>query len=238
MKHLKYVILGLCFVFTSSVFSQKIIKVKKPYVLIDISRDSGYQIGDECLVYHPIEGEEDKLVGVVELMAYKENQCAAKIIKESTTMDIQEGDIIAPYQKSGEKTDKIVKKSTPSGIVSSTQSRYAFQRKSQLPSYISLSAGILSCTIGYYYYHEAEKNSELIPANTAEYEDLKDETKKFDNTANFCFGLGGGLVAYSIINYILTRRTNLKMSENVSIVPVHKRDYFGMGITVNLNNTE
>ncbi len=237
MKHLKYVILGLCFVFTSSVFSQKIIKVKRPYVLIDISRDSGYQIGDECLVYHPIEGGEDKLVGVVELMAYKENQCAAKIIKESTTMDIQEGDIIAPYQKSGDKTGKTVKKSTPSGTVSSTPSRYAFQDKSQLPSYLSFAAGIVSWGVSYYYYNEAEKASNTYHV-LEEHDSLVDKTRKYDNISNFCMGLGGGLVAYSVINYLLTRRANIQMSENVSIVPVHKRDYFGMGITVNLNSSE
>jgi len=236
MKHLKYVILGLCFIFASSVLSQTIIKVKKPYVLIDISRDSEYEIGDQCLVYHPMEGEEDKLVGVVELMVYKEDQCAAKIIKESVSMKIQEGDIITPYEKVGEGKEQEVEKSTPSGTISSTQSRYAFQEKSQLPSYLSFAAGIVSWGVSYYYYNEAEKASNTYHTSIEEHNSLVDKTRKYDNISNFCMGLGGGLVAYSVINYLLTHRANIQMSENVLVVPVHKRDFFGMGITVNLNN--
>ena len=230
MKHLKYIILLVCFVFASSVFSQKIIKVKKPYVLIDISRESGYRVGDELLVYHPGEEDEDKLVGVVELVVFKADECAAKIIKESVSTKIQVGDVVAPYRTSAQNKDKPRVSSRPS-----TPSRYGLQKKSQMPSYVTLTAGIISCSVGYYYYNEAEKNSRVVPAGLEEYENLKDETKKFDNTANFCFGLGGGLVVYGIVNYILTYRTNIRINQRVSVMPVHKRDFFGMGLTVNLN---
>jgi len=229
MKHLKYIILLVCFVFASSVFSQKIVKVKKPYVLIDISRESGYRVGDELLVYHPGEEDEDKLVGLVELITFKGDECAAKIIKESVTTKIQVGDVIKPYQTSTPKKDKGRASTRPS-----TPPSYGLQKKSQLPSYLSLTAGIISCSVGYYYYNEAEKNTQVIPASD-EYESLKDETRRFDNTANFCFGLGGGLVAYGIVNYILTYRTNIRINQRVSVMPVHKRDFFGMGLTVNLN---
>ena len=117
MKHLKYIILLVCFVFASSVFSQKIIKVKKPYVLIDISRESGYRVGDELLVYHPGEEDEDKLVGVVELVVFKADECAAKIIKESVSTKIQVGDVVAPYRTSAQNKDKarvLTRPSTPS----------------------------------------------------------------------------------------------------------------------------
>ncbi len=234
MKHFRYLMLILCFIFTSSVFSQKIIKVKKPYVLIDISKNSGYQIGDEFLVYHPIADGEDKLVGVVELMVFKSDQCAAKIIKESITTEIQVGDIVTPYQKSGEEKVPYINDNETSSTSASIQSRFAFQRKSQLPSYLSFSAGMISFGISYFYYNEAEKNSTKYHLPD-EHDQLVDETRKFDNISNFCLGLGGGLIAYSIINYMLTRRANIRMNERVSVVPVHKRDYYGMSLTFDLN---
>lgn len=238
MKHFRYVILGVCFVFTSSVFSQTIIKVKNPYVLIDISENSGYQIKDQFLVYHPIEGEEDKLVGVVELMAFREDQCAAKIIKESVSTKIQEGDIVSPYQVANKEKMQKDKPTESSQKISSSTSPYHFQQKSQLPSYLFFTAGLISCGVSYYYYNEAEKTATTYHTSQEEHDSLVDEARKYDKISNFCLGLGGGLIAYSVVNYFLTRRANIKMSRRISVVPVHKRDFYGMGLSINLNSSE
>lgn len=234
MNRFRYLFLVFCLICSSSVFSQKVVKVKRPYVLVEMSKRKDFKVGDQLLVFRSGFDSEDKLIGLIKILVFKNNQCATEIVKENTTDHIQVGDYVVKYRK--KISSKRDEKPAESVIRGSDQfSIDPVQYKSQWPSYFSFTVGLISSGIGYYYFNEAEKSSIKFHSTQEEHDQLVKDTRKFDNRANFCYGLGGGLIVYGVINYFITRHYNKKYFENFSIVPVQKGDYYGIGLRICLN---
>ncbi len=209
-------------VLSVSVYSQEITRIVKSHVLINTDESSGLKPGNKVSVFRKIPTGEEKKIGKLEIVMFKEGKCVGKIISESPRYKISVGDYIGLPQ-----------------IVKAKAKSYSGENK-QLLSYLSIGTGIIACGLGYYFYDQADQSYEdyLVAKTSSEQMRLQDKTSNYDNKSNFSFGIGGGLIVFGVINYLVTRHNNSTPTyyENpVSFYPIHQNGCVGMGVHLSLN---
>ena len=83
----------LFFFITTSCFSQKIINVVEPYVLIDTDKNIG-NINDELVVQRVDESNNIKDIGIIKIIKFSQSKTAAKILHEFKGYNIEIGDYL------------------------------------------------------------------------------------------------------------------------------------------------
>ena len=221
MRVRKCSLLLLVLVLSVSVYSQEITRIVKSHVLINADETSGLKPGNKVSVFRKAPTGEEKKIGKLEIVMFKEGKCVGKIISENPRYKIGVGDYIGFPQ--------IVKARTKS---------YSGENK-YLLSYLSIGTGIVACGLGYYFYDQAEQSYEdHLAASGDEKIRLFDKTTRYDTNSNVSYGIGGGLIALGIINYLITRHndsTPTYYEKPVSLYPIHQNGCVGMGVHLSLN---
>ncbi len=220
MKSLKYIIVLLAILLSDIAYPQKIVRIVKSHVLIDTNKTSGLKIGNKVNVFRKLKSGQMINNGKLKIVMFKQGKTVGKIISQHPKYKITVGDIISiPERKEG--------------VYSPTL------------SYLSIGAGLIACGLGYYYYDQADQMyTDYVAASTLRERDrLYNKTSStYDNNSNFSYGIGGGLIAFGIIYYFINRNiepppTPPTTQKPVSISPIHKPHYVGMGINICLNRT-
>ncbi len=226
MRVLKCSLLLLVLVLSVSVYSQEITRIVKTHVLIDTDETSGLKPGNKVSVLRKTPTGEEKKIGKLEIIMFKEGKCVGKIISENPRYKIGVGDYIG--------LPKIVK--------TKTSPTYSGDNK-YLLSYLSIGTGIVACGLGYYFYDQADQSYEDHIAASTQDERMRlfDKTTSFDTKSNFSFGIGGALIAFGVINYLITHHNNASPAyyeKPVSIYPIHQNGCVGMGVHLCLNRPD
>ncbi|MCD6116506.1 hypothetical protein J7K93_05795 [bacterium] len=236
---LKIVVIFIVSVFfLQPALAQTVIKVKDPYVLLKFDKGFDAQKGDILYIYRNLENGKRVVVAKVSVMAVKKDLCAVKIIKKSKRHPLALGDL-AKKPSSGispeidEQTFASVKKeqNRPASvsIINSSENR------NHLITYLTASAGLVISGLGYYYYDQAGITASQHYSTTTEYENLVILTDKYDKRANYCFYIGGGLIAAGLLHYFLTNSTGYYPSTaSYNIMPVTSPGFSGLSIAIPL----
>lgn len=225
MRVRKCSLLLLVLVLSVSVYSQEITRIVKSHVLINTDESSGLKPGNKVSVWRKTPTGEEKKIGKVEIVMFKEGKCVGKIISENPRYKIGVGDYIGLPQ-----------------IIKAKAKSYSGQNK-YLLSYLSIGTGIVACGLGYYFYDQAEQSYEDHIAASTQDERIRlfDKTTSYDTKSNVSFGIGGGLIAFGIINYFIIRHNNSTPTyyeKPVSLYPIHQKGYVGMGVHLSLNRPD
>jgi len=235
---LKIVVIFIVSVFfLQPALAQTVIKVN-PYVLLKFDKGFDAQKGDILYIYRNLENGKRVVVAKVSVMAVKKDLCAVKIIKKSKRHPLALGDL-AKKPSSGispeidEQTFASVKKeqNRPASvsIINSSENR------NHLITYLTASAGLVISGLGYYYYDQAGITASQHYSTTTEYENLVILTDKYDKRANYCFYIGGGLIAAGLLHYFLTNSTGYYPSTaSYNIMPVTSPGFSGLSIAIPL----
>jgi len=233
MKHLKIVLFVLvCLSFNGSVSGQTVVKVKDPYILLEIGKDTDVQKDDILYIYRYDNTGKPAVVAKVQVVAMRKDLCAVKVLKKSSQYPVQPGDLVRkPAQQTitpqQDRTFEITPKEQSAAPPPSSQPVYRPQKIKPL-TYAAFSAGLVISGLGYYYYDQAGITSTQKPSTSEEWERLQNLTDKYDNRANICLYAGGGLVAFSIIHYLLTRTPPAVTHASQGIIPVTRPGYSGL----------
>jgi hypothetical protein len=217
MKSLKYIIVLLAILLSDMSYSQKIVRMVKSHVLIDMNKTSGLKIGNKVNVFRKLESGQMINNGKLKIILFKEGKTVGKIISQNPKYKIAVGDIIS------------IQKRTKSA-------------SSHTLSYLSIGTGLIAFGLGYYYYDQADQMyADYVAASTLQERDrLYNKTSTYDNNSNFSYGIGGGLIAFGIIYYFINRSnepppTPPTTEKSLSISPIYKYNYVGMGVNICLN---
>jgi hypothetical protein len=221
MRVLKCSLLLLVLILSVSVYSQEITKIVKSHVLINTDETSGLKAGNKVSVLRKTPTGEEKKIGRIEIVMFKEGKCVGKIISENPRYKIGVGDYIGLPK------------------ISQTKPSYSGGNK-HLLSYLSVGTGIVACGLGYYFYDQAEQTYEDHIAASTQDERMRlyDRTTSFDTKSNFSFGIGGGLIAFGVINYLINRHNDSPSTyyeKPITVYPIQKNGCIGMGINLSLN---
>lgn len=74
--------------------AQEILRILDGYVLINLDEKSGYRVGDEVKVIRTNFSDKTITIGLIEIIKYKDDKCAGKIINEEKGYSIEVGDKI------------------------------------------------------------------------------------------------------------------------------------------------
>ena len=180
---MKYYIF-LLFIFTFSInklaFSQKILQVNNKFVLIDIDESAGLQLNDKVLVYKILNSGKVKIVGIVEIVIFKNRKCGGKIISESSINKIEVGDLIN------------VKKYSP-----------VRKDKRSILSYVLIGTGVIASGTSLYFHNQANQTYREYESATTTEDAIRlfDKTTSFDKNSQISLGVGGVLLAIGIIYF-------------------------------------
>lgn len=224
------IIIAICIALlcSSFTFSQEVTRVKRPYILIDVAEGEGVKIGDEMNIYRLDAAGNPVITARVEIVTFRGSRCGAKIIVEDDQFMIQTGDrLLMPYEN--DIRQQLIQRGPPSTEPPTTQYRYNYGRSHWL-SYVTITAGLISGGLGYYFYNEAEDLSNVQPLSLEHQYELAEEIRKYDNQSNFSVGLGGGLIAFGVLHYFLTRNKPPNPNQIFTLHPVQKRGVMGMGL--------
>ena len=220
-----WLVLG-CLIWTGSGYSQQVTRIRRPYILINIASTSDLKKGDQLFLYRVGDSGHPLVVGRIEVVRIQGNNCAAKILSEDRKNPIElndrlmvQGDM-SVMRSMGQREE--------SGLQSG-QIRYT-PRRSHWISYASITAGLISTGLGYYFYNEAELYSKITPISYEHQAELADDIRRYDNQSNFSYYLGGGLIAFGVIHYLITHNKPVYRNQAFHIAPVQKKGYYGMGV--------
>ncbi len=227
MKSRILLIICTAVVLSQSIFAQEVTRVKRPYVLIDIGQEEGVKVGDEMNLYRLDAAGNPIRTARIEIITFRGTRCGAKIIVENDQYMIRNGDrLLMPYET--EIRSKMVQRSrTNPQAMSSYQYRPS---RSHWLSYVSITAGLISGGLGYYFYNEADELSNIEPMSLEHQSELAEDIRKYDNQSNFSAGLGGGLVAFGVLHYFLTRNKPANPNQVFTWHPVQQKGMVGMGV--------
>lgn len=229
---MKLVKLTLLFVMIAIVaaFPQKITKVNRPYVLIDISASSGVSVGDKMDVIRQIGPGQTKNIGKVEIVVFKRGKCAGKIISETSSYPIRVGDQIQLKSVAA-----APKRTTPKLSYKPAGSA------NYIPTYISVAAGVAALGVSYYYWDQAEQSAKDYEAMSytnkqINYLSTSQDLNKYDNLSNSFRVAGGCLIFGGVAYYLWTRSHTSTLSSTIDVQPVYASNYKGLNFSLSFNH--
>lgn len=213
------VLIFLFLIGSLSVQGQNIERVSRMHVLVDIDHTSGLKVGDRMKVLRKLDSSEMQEVGEIKVVMFKGGKTVGKILSEVSPYRIEIGDIV---DWMGAKPSVGINRN--------------------LLSYLSIGTGLVACGLGYYFYDQADQyyNDYGFATTIQEKKRLQDKTVTYDNRSNFSFGVGGGLLAFGVIYYILNHRIESKPPPTeeeipLSLYPIHKKGLTGIGLQLSFN---
>lgn len=219
-----WLVLG-CLIWTGSGYAQRVTRIRRPYILIDIGSTSDVKKGDQLFLYRIGDAGHPLVVGRIEVVRIQGNNCAAKILSEDRKNPIDLNDRLMVQGDMSVMRDM----GQSTGGRQPAQMRYT-SRRSHWLSYVTITAGLISSGLGYYFYNEAEHYSKIQPSSPEREAELADNVRKYDNQSNFSTYLGGGLIAFGVVYYLITRDRPVSRDQAFYITPIQKKGYYGMGV--------
>jgi hypothetical protein len=227
--------------------AQRILRVSGNYVLIDISRSSGLKVGDQINVFGKSASGDEIIVGKVQIVEFRNDQCAATIVTKNSQYKISVGDKVAVNDS--ESIDYLFKDDEQENTFRSNQNSFSRNdpnpsrasygpRKSNTFSAVLIGSGVVAAGLAYYFNDKANDTyDDYQNANTTDkaisyYKD----TASLDQNAQISMGVGGGLIALGIIKILLNRSNQSQYSANqFQIDTVNRQSYAGLKISFNIN---
>jgi hypothetical protein len=168
-----------------------------------------YKIGDLIKIYRLVEGK-NIYVGNAKIIQLRNSQCALEIISESKK--IKAGDF--SKQNYDKDTNKPIYSNNNQDIIKRDKRNYTL-------TYLTLGAGLIASGVGYNYYNKTIQTYDNYKiANTRDETDrLYAEAEKYNSNTKISLSIGGGLIAYAIINELFIKPLSQK-SNNLSIYPL------------------
>jgi len=244
MKKINFLVFFSLFLvfFTQNLLkAQTVVKVKDPYLLIRVDDNTGVNKGDIFYIYRLSDRGKPIVVAKVSVVAVRKDMCAVKVLKKSKKLSILPGDLIKKADKSISRIDDSVSyeqtgtEESASGQ-SSISTNIVNPSFNRTLSYVAFSAGVAVSALGYYFYDQAGLTASQKPATMDEYYNLQTLTYKYDKRANYCFYVGGGLIAFSIINYLIINHKANRLNSAYIFTPVSRPGYSGISFSVPLSN--
>ena len=190
-------------------YSQKISKIQKPYILINIDQNSGIHIGDHVAILRLDSKGKPFSIGQAEILKFKNGKCAGRIISLNNGYRIKYNDFIQTIKPDN--------------------------RTRNMISLVNISLGIVSAGVGYHYHSKANiiysdyKNSR----DSQTVIKLYDETIRYDKKSQISFGVSGGLIGFGILYYFLkSEDTGNYENKRVSFEPFQSTDEIGVHFAV------
>lgn len=216
-------------------FPQKITKINRPYVLIDVSASSGVAVGNKLNVVRQIGPGQEKTIGKVEIVVFKQGKCAGKIISETSSYPMRVGDQIQ-LQQAATNQPKTTKRST-----ASTPTYRAASSANYLPTYLSVAAGVAAFGASYYYWDQAEQSAKSYDAmsmsdKSNNHDSIEKDLKKYDALSNSFGAVGGALITAGIAYYLFNRSSVSSLSSNIDVQPIYASNYKGMNLSLSFNH--
>ncbi len=211
---------------TGTLFSQEIVRINRPYALVNLNENSGVKVGDEMLVSRNLPDGTVIKVARVQVLLFRDNNCAVKIISENTNYPLEEGDTLTLPSSASLRRQ-------PAQQQGSNQSRNIQMgpMRDQWLSYVSVSAGLVLGGLSYYFFDQAEQTEDTMPTSQEHYNELVDKVEKYDTRSNICMGVGAGLIVYGVVRYFVVRH-DLRLADQGTfrITPIRKSNVAGIGI--------
>jgi hypothetical protein len=211
-KKTMLLVLFLALIITNGALSQKIIRRTNKFVLIEIAPQSETKIGDQFDVYRNNPKYQDRKIGRIKILKFQGGKCAGEITIENEKLPIASGDFVKLYQ---------------------SQTQLYIKKSNNMPRYLSIGAGIMSCGLGYSFYDKANNiYGDYKSAKKAEDATrLYNDAVKYDKNTNIALGVGTGLIVLGIIYPLIKSNSaaNPKFAFNIY------SNYDKIQLTVNLS---
>ena len=137
MKTFRFLLMVLLWVGTSEGLTQQVVRIRRPYILIQIDDMTDIKVGDERFLYRTSSTGELQPVAKVEFILIRDNQYAAKIISENRSSPVELGDVLSEgLPKQQETAIRSRPKTKPRVRVG--------PRRSQWLSFVTIGAGLVS----------------------------------------------------------------------------------------------
>lgn len=223
-------VLFLTLIITNGVWSQKIIRRTNKFVLIEITLQSEIKIGDQFNVYRSGLKFQDQMIAKIKILRIQGSKCAGEIISESEEYPINVGDFLKLTHAKNETTLDTF--NDENLTLNQSRTQLYTKKSNNLPRYLSVGAGILSCGLGYSFYNKANTiYSDYKSAKTAEDATrLYNDTVKYDKSTNIALGIGAGLIVLGVIYPILKSKPSSNPKYSFDIYS----NYEKIRVTVNL----
>jgi hypothetical protein len=222
-------------------FSQTVVKIMRPYILIDNTTISSLKVGDNAIVVRSLEDGGEKKVATAKVMVFREGKFAARIVSKEKREKIRIGDLVRMDDLAAVSRGNVSERGQTAPLTGGGKNRqqnpatYSFSKGGNpLPAYLSFSAGVISCGLGSYFYYQAGRLSK-DPVPLVDYANVVGDVRQYDKQANFCFGLGIGLITYGIAHYLWVKIADSKADQRVSLYNPQKDDYVGIGFQLSLD---
>jgi len=233
-----FVIFIISAFYLQSGWTQTVIKIKDPYVLLQFDKDFKVQKGDILYIYRTLENGKPAVVAKVSVMAVKKDLCAVKIIKKSKQYPVLTGDLVKkPARGISPQTEEqtFAAAEKEQNQITSVPVMTNSEPRNHLVTYLTVSAGLVVSGLGYYYYDQAGITASQHYTTITEYDNLVILTDKYDKRANYCFYIGGGLIAAGLLHYFITNSIDHHPSTaTYNVTPVTSSGYSGLSITIPL----
>ena len=221
MKNMFIICLLSMLLTQTAVHAQRVIKIYKNLVLLDLKPSDGYYADDEIPLYRAnVLGEPIK-VGRIKIIKFQNDQCAAKIIKQDKNLPIQKGDFI--LQKNMDTNFEVTSFDNTPGWLT-----YGFA-----------GLGAVSIGLGAYYQELADKK--YAEYATLEFDpetvEVYSRASSFENRSYVFYAVGGGLLTAAILHLLLQQKwENQKGYDELLFVPqiLPQSEGFRVCMTVHL----
>lgn len=216
--------------------AQQVVRVNKPYVLIDVSAKDNIRIGETYRLYRWV-GQNAVLTGKIQALVFRDKHCAFKIIEESGLHPIHPDDwllkpgevlpqsLAGPQEQNAAGRPSAMRKSSPQYRSSGFSSRWI--------TWSAVGAGVVSGALAYYFWDRADDF--VVKTGQAEtqreYDYFVEEVHLNDRNSNFCTGLSAGLLVFGTVHYFLTRHAPSFEAGSVAVTPSVPLSRPGVGLT-------
>ena len=186
-------ILSLLLAAAGICYPQDVIRVSRPYALLNLDPSSGITPGTVLPVERLLPSGARVQVGTLKVLFYRDTISAARIVNEEQFLSIQAGDriLLTP-------TARQVQRRAKAGS-------FAAALKSPLVSYSSAGLGLVSGGLAIFYYNKAAETADTRPDNMQHYLRLTEKVNDYDNRSNIFQAVGAGLLVFSALHYLLVK---------------------------------
>jgi hypothetical protein len=217
-------------------FSQKIIRIYKSYVLLNVYQYFGLEVNDIVSVYRKSHSVQNMYIGLIKIIKFQAGMCAAKIISERQDKEISLGDFIDI--KTFNNDNNFWKEFWDKWETTS------YEKKSNHPfTILCIMSGAMLSWAGYNFLKKADDiyTKYEVAKTSKDAIHLFDKTLNYDKYSNVSFFVGGGLVALGLLRVISKHNSKPFYNYNdmsLLIIPVHRHEYVGLKVTLSLYNPQ
>lgn len=188
---MRRLILLFCLTIAGVVHAQDVVRVNRPYALLDLPESSGITPGTVLPVERHLPSGTRVTVGRLKILFFRDTLSAAEIVNEDRFLSIQAGDRL---QLNALRIPEHVQRGSFGEAV-----------RSPWISYTAAGLGLVSGGLAWFYYDKAGKTADTTPDNLSHYLRLSEKVTTYDNRSNLFQGVGAGFLVFSALHYFFIR---------------------------------